>query len=257
MKFALCIEYNGSNYYGWQIQKGLSSIQKELESVLSKIAGHKILVQCGGRTDKGVHSLGQIVHFETSVIRKDYSWLIGINSNLPKDIVVHWIKIVPNYFHARTSAVNRYYRYYIYNNKIRTALNYNRVTHIYKKLDLDCMLQASKLFIGEHNFNSFRSSYCQSVSSFRNVLYINVKRDNFFIIIDIKANSFLHNMVRKIVGSLIEIGSKNKNINWIQYILNSNKKVYVPTAQSSGLYLVSIEYPSEFNLPLMQPNFIF
>lgn len=207
-----------------------------------------------------MHALGQVIHFHTSSNRSTKSWTIGVNSKLPSDITVCWIKKVPNLFHARFSATSRYYRYIIYNNKLRSAILKGLVTHIYDNLDEKKMHDASQLLLGENDFSSFRSSVCQSMSPWRNLTYINVQRYNNYIFIDLKANSFLHHMVRNIVGSLIQIGKRKKNKNWINEVLHlKNRNLAGITAKSEGLYLIAVFYPKFFKLPinLVQKNFLF
>jgi len=253
MKIALGIEYNGNKYHGWQKQNKVNSIQEELEKAIGIIANHTVNIICGGRTDKGVHSIGQVVHFCTSSKRTEYSWIIGINTYLPKDISVQWIRFVPNCFHARYSAISRFYRYIIYNYPYRSAILHGNTTNFFKgKLDEIKMKLAGYLLIGEHDFSSFRSIGCQSKTPIRTISYFNVFRKQNFIIIDVQANSFLYRMVRNIVGCLIEIGSSKKNIEWISCLLklkNRKSGETMITASASGLYLQSIKYPDRFYIP--------
>lgn len=178
---------------------------------------------------------------------------------MPNDISVRWIKYVPDFFHARFSATARYYRYIIYNNKLKSSIIKDFAYHIYQDdLDANKMNRAGQLLIGENDFSSFRSSICQSFTPWRNLIYINVIRYNNFIFIDLKANSFLHHMARNIVGSLIEVGKGKKNENWIYELLKNKKRSLAGiTANPEGLYLVAVFYPKIFNLPvnLLQKNF--
>lgn len=251
-KFAVGIEYDGSCYHGWQSQKlGISSVQSEVEQAISIVADHKVHVVCSGRTDSKVHSIGQVIHFKTFAIRKNIDWLLGINNCLPKNITIQWIKEVSNIFHARHSAVSRCYRYIIYNHMLPSAILYNRVNYIRSMLNIQDMFQASQCIIGEHDFTSFRSVQCQSHTPFRKITYINIFKMNKFIFIDIEANSFLQHMVRNIIGCLIEIGKMKKHFTWIIYVLNKkNRQFCGPTANPSGLYLFTVKYPSNFNLPI-------
>ncbi|CAL4320713.1 tRNA pseudouridine synthase A [Buchnera aphidicola (Eriosoma lanigerum)] len=249
IKFALCVEYNGNSYHGWQKQKNKISIQEELEKAISLVANHQIIVVCAGRTDSGVHSIGQIVHFETVSIRKDISWLLGVNSYLPVDIVVRWIKQVPLFFHARYSALSRVYRYIIYNYSCRSAIFMHSICHIVHNLDVKNMYLGGQYLLGEHDFSAFRAKGCQSNTSFRNIKKINIIKKNSIIIIDIEANSFLYHMVRNIVGTLIEIGLKKKSVAWMKTVLESkDRKLCGHTASAKGLYLIYVQYPSYFNL---------
>ncbi|WWO95184.1 MAG: tRNA pseudouridine(38-40) synthase TruA [Candidatus Dasytiphilus stammeri] len=248
---ALGIEYNGSRYHGWQFQQFVPSIQASLEEALSKIANHSVKTFCAGRTDAGVHSIGQVVHFETNVARHPLAWTRGVNRYLPNDITVRWVTNVPNKFHARFSALARLYRYIIYNSYVRSALLNTKVMHYYQPLNETRMHNAGQYLIGENDFSSFRAANCESQSSWRNILYLNVTRYGSYVVINIKANSFLRHMVRNIVGCLIEVGCGKYNEHWIAKILalKNRHNVKYTTVKPTGLYLVAVDYPMEFNLP--------
>jgi len=204
-KIALGIEYNGEYYHGWQRQKKHISIQEEVENCLSKVANHDVSVICAGRTDAGVHSIGQVIHFKTTSVRSEYSWTVGVNTYLSKNISIKWVKEVPDCFNARTSAMRRTYRYLIYNNICRSSILYKNSNHIYKNLNVLKMNSEAQHLLGDHDFSSFQASDCQSHSSWRKITKISVYRINNYVVIDITANSFLYHMVRNIVGSLIQI----------------------------------------------------
>ncbi|CAL4320198.1 tRNA pseudouridine synthase A [Buchnera aphidicola (Chaitophorus sp. 3695)] len=256
---AFGIEYDGSNYYGWESQIRIYSIKNILEYAISKIANHKVKIFCAGRTDSGVHAYNQVISFKTISKRKKKSWIQGVNSFLPKDISVIWVQHVLNDFHARYSAISRSYRYIIYNHTIRSSILQNRVNNIFFDLDVKKMYQSSQILIGEHDFSSFRASRCQSYSSFRKIIYINVYRiRKYFIVIDITANSFLYRMVRNIVGSLVEIGRGRKSKSWLLYVLNiKNRNISGPTVLAKGLYLLSVSYPMRFNISNQNINYFF
>ncbi|MCR3755202.1 MAG: tRNA pseudouridine(38-40) synthase [Candidatus Westeberhardia cardiocondylae] len=250
MKIALSIAYDGSKFYGWQKQKTLPSIQEKIEYALSKVANEPIKTSCAGRTDAGTHATSQIVHFITNNKLPIQAWTLGVNSHLPKNININWAKQVENDFHARFSAISRRYRYIIYNNPIRTSILNNGITHYKKKLNIKNMNFATKYLIGKKNLSSFKPSKCTSKNPKRNIYFIKIKCINQYIIVDIKANSFFHHMVRNIIGSLIEIGKEKKTKYWIhQLIKYKNRKLAGPTAPSKGLYLVEINYPKKFKLP--------
>lgn len=256
-KFALGIQYNGSNYHGWQRQKNILTVQEEIENALSKVANHNIKVICSGRTDAGVHSIGQVIDFTTTALRNDYSWTVGVNGYLPKNISVQWIREVPLNFSARYSAIHRSYRYLIYNHNCRTSIAFERSHHVYRKLNIKKMYKEAQSLLGEHDFSSFRASGCQSYSTWRNIKKINIFGLDNWVIIDITANSFLYRMVRNIVGSLIQVSFLKEN-NCIKKILEKKNRFYAgPTASAHGLYLWYIKYPESFNLPMSKSNFIF
>lgn len=249
-KIALCIEYDGSGYFGWQKQEGVITVQGCLEQALSKVSDTPINVLCAGRTDAGVHATGQIVHFETNSKRKNAAWTRGVNTYLPPDISVRWVRVVPDNFHARFSAISRHYRYIIYNNRNRPAVFRQGVTHFYRQLDAVRMHRTAQLLRGEHDFTSFRGTGCQSRTPKRNIQYIKVTRRGEYIVVDIKANAFLHRMVRNIVGSLMEIGCGYRNENWLlELLMLKNRNLASSTARAEGLYLVSVDYPAYFSFP--------
>ncbi|SBT82021.1 tRNA pseudouridine synthase A [secondary endosymbiont of Trabutina mannipara] len=250
MKLVLGIEYNGSAYYGWQRQKKVHNVQTCLERAISNVANELVTVYCAGRTDTGVHATGQVVHFETKVCRSDAAWTFGVNANLPDDIAVRWVTQVADNFHARFSATSRRYRYIIYNYRLRTALLARRITCYYHHLDAPSMARAGQFLIGEHDFTSFSTKECQSRSSWRNVHHLYVNRYGQYIIFDIKANAFLHHMVRNIVGSLLEVGCGKKHESWISELITCRDKTQAgATSKAEGLYLIEVDYPSHFNLP--------
>ncbi|MGB0894873.1 MAG: tRNA pseudouridine(38-40) synthase TruA [Parashewanella sp.] len=250
MRIALGVEYDGSQYYGWQRQKEVDSVQAQLEKVLSKVANEPIQVQCAGRTDSGVHATGQVVHFDTNANRKISAWTLGSNANLPDNIAVRWAKQVDEEFHARFSATARRYRYIIYNSNLRPGILRHGVSQYHGDIDECRMHQAAQALIGEQDFTSFRAIHCQSNTPFRNIHHVNVTKQGQFIIVDIAANAFLHHMVRNIVGSLIEIGLGNQPIDWMATLLAlKDRNQAAATAKAGGLYLVDVTYPDTFGLP--------
>jgi len=250
VRIALALEYDGSLFHGWQRQQSLASVQETLENALSKIAGETIRTVCAGRTDKGVHAALQIVHFDTSANRRKEAWSLGVNTLLPRSMRVLWTTEVNHDFDARRSATSRSYRYVIYNDQIRPSLFRNNVSWIYKKLDEQKMADAAQYWIGELDFSSFRAANCQSHSAFRQVHAIEITRHGRQVILEFRANAFLHHMVRNMVGVLIEIGAGEKPVQWANTVLeNRDRKTAGITAPASGLYLIDVQYPSIFALP--------
>ena len=253
VRFALGIEYDGSAYCGWQKQIHCSSVQQELENALSFVANQPIELICAGRTDKGVHACEQVVHFETDVNRSFRSWLMGTNTQLPRDIRVIWIEQVSNSFHARFSAIARSYRYIILNSSVPSALFHNKVSWQHQQLDENLMREASKVLLGEHDFSAFRAAGCQAKTPIRTIESLSVSRHQNFIFIDIKANAFLHHMVRNIAGSLIEIGKAEQKVSWLEEVLLSkDRRQAAMTAAAGGLYFVQAFYPAEHTLPQVE-----
>ncbi|GAL14503.1 tRNA pseudouridine synthase A [Vibrio astriarenae] len=250
MRIALGIEYDGAKYYGWQRQRDVKSVQECLEKALSKIANHPVEVQCAGRTDAGVHGTGQVVHFDTTAVRKMAAWTMGVNTNMPKDIAVRWAKEVPEEFHARFTATARRYRYVIFNSPYRGGILSHGVSHYHGELDVTKMQEAGQYLLGENDFTSFRAVHCQSNSPWRNMMHLNVTRHGQYVVIDIKANAFVHHMVRNITGSLITVGRGEQKPEWIKWLLEAkDRKLASATAKAEGLYLVDVDYPQEFELP--------
>lgn len=250
MRIALGIEYNGTHYFGWQRQREVNSVQGELERALANVANEPIETFCAGRTDAGVNATGQVVHFDTNAKRDMRGWIMGVNSHLPNDIAVRWAQQVDDSFHARFSATARRYRYIIYNRKFRPAILGTGLSHYHQDIDVDLMRQAAPQLLGEQDFTSFRAIQCQSNSPFRNVMHLDIQRFGDYIVLDIKANAFLHHMVRNITGSLLEVGMGRQSPQWIQQLLDAkDRTLAAATAKAEGLYLVGVDYPAEFNIP--------
>lgn len=250
MRVALGVEYDGAEFCGWQSQEGSRTVQDEVQKAVSFVADQSLQVTCAGRTDSGVHACGQVIHFDTDVQRSERSWILGCNSNLPRDINICWAREVPEAFHARFAAVSRSYRYVIMNRMTRSAINRHRVCWHHQHLDVLRMAKAAEYFIGEHDFTSFRALACQARHAVRNIQRLDVKREGDYIVIDIKANAFLHHMVRNIVGTLFAIGEGEQEPDWVKTLLQvRDRSVAGITAPAQGLYLVAVEYPQEFPLP--------
>ena len=250
MRIALMVEYDGSQYHGWQAQTDLHTVQKSVEQALCRVADGEVEVVCAGRTDTGVHATSQIIHFDCKIERTIRAWIHGANSFLPKDVCVKWGREMPDAFHARYSALARRYRYVIYNAPIRPALLRCNVTWQYRPLEHRLMHEAAQSLIGEQDFTSFRSVECQSKTPMRNVHSLHVARNGDYIIIDISANAFLHHMVRNIAGVLIAVGSGRKPVSWVSEVLSAkDRRLGAETAPPYGLYLVGVDYPPEFSVP--------
>ena len=250
VKIALGIEYQGTNYCGWQSQKHCESVQQFVQSALSIVANEPIAVRCAGRTDTGVHAIGQVVHFETQANRPERAWIEGVNTNLPADIRVVWQKKVDDEFNARFSAFARQYRYVIFNREVHSAVLAKRVTWVREILDVEKMNVAAQTLLGENDFTSFRALACQANNANRNLQKISVTRNRDFIFVDIQANAFLHHMVRNIVGSLLKIGKGHKKTSWLVELLDlKDRSKAAMTAPADGLYFVNAFYPEKYNLP--------
>lgn len=250
MNIVLGVEYSGTNYCGWQRQSHSPSVQQALEEVLSQIANHEVNVFCAGRTDSGVHATGQVVNFTLNNDRPMKAWELGANALLPDDICVRWAKQVTDDFHARHSAFSRRYRYVIQNTSYRGASLYKKVTVHKFPLNHEKMHIGAQALCGENNFASFQASSCQSPTPFRYVESVSVNRYHEFVIVDIKANAFLHHMVRNIVGCLIEVGMERQPTSYVGEVLAKCDRTQAPaTAKPDGLYLVKVGYPLSYGLP--------
>jgi tRNA pseudouridine38-40 synthase len=258
MRIALGLEYAGTHYHGWQSQEKLNTVQGQLEAALSRVANQQISVVCAGRTDAGVHALGQIVHFDTFAQRDNHSWINGVNSYLPSDIRVQWAIPSAADFHARYSATARRYHYFIHNHTHHSALWHNQLSWYRWPLDHERMAEAAHYLLGEHDFSAYRGIDCQAKTPFRCVHFINISRLNNLIKIDIKANAFLHHMVRNIAGVLIEIGRGKRKPIWAkEVLLSKQRRRGGVTAHAAGLYLIEVDYPQRYQLPLHPRKMIF
>jgi tRNA pseudouridine38-40 synthase len=258
MRIALVVEYDGSQYHGWQAQTGLHTVQQSVEQALSKVADSTVSVVCAGRTDTGVHATNQIIHFDSEKERTIRAWIHGANSFLPKDICVKWGKEISEDFHARYSATARRYRYVIYNGALRPALLRSNITWQYRQLDHRLMHQGAQLLLGENDFTSFRSVECQSKTPMRNIHQLQVTRTGDLVVIDITANAFLHHMVRNIAGVLIAVGSGKHPVAWVEEVLKAkDRRLGAETAPSYGLYLVQVTYPKQFAILQNNPGPLF
>lgn len=255
MRWALGIEYDGSAFSGWQIQEGAPTVQASLEAALGRVADHPVRVQCAGRTDAGVHALGQVVHFDSPAVRSPRSWVLGCNVNLPPEVSVCWAQPVAEDFHARFSAAARHYRYEILNRPARSALERQRAVWVHRPLEVGPMAEAARDLVGEHDFSSYRALGCQAKSPVRRVHYLELERRVDRISLRIGANGFLHHMVRNIAGVLIAIGQGDRPIGWAREVLElRDRTLGGVTAPPQGLYLTQVDYPGRFSLPTLAPT---
>jgi tRNA pseudouridine38-40 synthase len=225
-------------------------VQDAVQSALAPIAGESVSITAAGRTDRGVHARGQVAHFDTRALRPASAWVRGVNAFLPDSIAVLWSAEVPEDFHARYSALARTYRYELLNRPVRPALQAAHVGWFYGPLDVAAMREGARALIGEHDFSAFRAAECQAKTAVRTVHSIAIERAGERVDVVIRANAFLHHMVRNIVGSLVYVGSGRQSPSWIGELLAArDRNRAAPTFGPEGLCLERIEYDAAWRLP--------
>ncbi|MDD7795682.1 tRNA pseudouridine(38-40) synthase TruA [Clostridium sp. 'White wine YQ'] len=240
----ILIQYDGTRYKGWQRQKENSpTIQEKIESVLSKMTGEEIQVIGCGRTDSGVHAENYVANFRTNSNMSIDEMLDYLYEYLPEDIVVRSMKDTTERFHARYNVKSKTYVYRIYNDRFRNVFNRKYAYHSNEKLNLDDMKKASEVLIGTHDFQSFTSLKSNSKSTVRTINYINITENDGMIEVEVNGNGFLWNMVRIIVGTLLEVGVGKLNDKDVERILDEKKRAEAgPIAQAKGLCLKNVQY---------------
>ena len=241
--YKIVIEYDGTNFVGWQQQENGKSIQSSIQEALFKLSNEKATIFGAGRTDAGVHAYGQVASFalnkkiETDVIRD------GLNQHLrPQPIAIQKAELVDDDFHARFSAKTRWYEYKIINRRPPLTIDVNRAWCVYKSLDIEKMKTESSYFLGKHDLNAFRSAHCQSKNSTKTIDSVVIRNKDDQIIIEVKAKSFLHSQVRIMVGTLVDIAKGNINKTVLEIIDSKQRELAGQTAPAYGLYLKKIEY---------------
>jgi tRNA pseudouridine38-40 synthase len=250
MRFALGVEYDGSEFLGWQRLREGNTVQKAVETALGFVAHHTVEVICSGRTDAGVHAKCQVIHFDSESDRSPRAWVLGANTRLPRSVRVLWALPISDEFHARYSARARRYRYTIINRDVPPAMQ--RQFYSWERLALDAekMHTAAQALVGLHDFSSFRTAQCQAKHPNRCLHDITVNRSDEYLHVEVQANAFLHHMVRNIVGSLILIGRGEKPVSWLADLLALKDRTKAgPTAPAEGLVFVGPKYPDEWALP--------
>jgi len=241
--YKIIIEYDGTNFVGWQQQENGESIQSALQEALFKLSNEKVTIFGAGRTDAGVHAFGQVASFfiskkiETDVIRD------GLNQHLrPQPIAIQKAELVEDDFHARFSAKKRWYEYKIINRRPPLTIDLNRAWCVYKNLDIEKMKIESSAFLGKHDLNAFRSAHCQSKNSVKTIDSVSIKNKGEEIIFEVSAKSFLHSQVRIMIGTLVDIAKGNINQTVVDIINSKQREIAGQTAPAHGLYLKKIEY---------------
>lgn len=239
----LIIEYEGTNYNGWQSQKNGKGIEDEIKRGIKELTNEDVSLIGSGRTDAGVHAYGQVANFQTQSNIPTEKFSLAINSKLPKDIVIIESEEVDEDFHSRFSAKAKTYRYLIYNSKQASALLRKRAHHVYYEIDIDIMKKAADHFIGTHDFRGFMSTGSNVKTTIRTISNIDITQNDKLIQIDITGNGFLYNMVRIITGTLIDASIGKLEAGDIKGIIEScNRKKAGKTLPPWGLYLLKVYY---------------
>ena len=284
-RYKVTVEYDGTAYNGWQKQKDAPSVQTAIEKAIKSFCRQDVTIFCSGRTDSGVHSVGQIAHFDLNGDFDPFKVMMGINNFLREqclnkikeikhilfkehslastqsndkkhylynqtsfipiqDVVILKCEVVSEEFHARFSAKKRFYKYRILNRKRPTALKNNRVWHVYEELNLEKMQKASEFLIGVHDFSSFRDSDCQALSPIKTIDEARLYRHNENeIILEINGRSFLHHMVRNVIGTLKDVGNGKVSVEKFKEILEAKDRTKAGiTAPACGLCFMKVEY---------------
>lgn len=246
----MVLEYDGSNFCGWQSQPGGNTVQDAVEAALSEIAGEAIRVVTAGRTDAGVHAIYQVLHFDTRAERPMNAWVRGANALLPSGIALLWASPTADDFHARYCALERCYLYLLLNHPVRPGLHQHRVGWYHHPLRLESMQMGAQMLVGEHDFSAFRAAACQAKSPVRTLTKLEVTRVGNMVAFELRANAFLHHMVRNIVGCLVYVGKGKFRPDWIGKLLENGKRSEAaPTFSASGLYLAGVAYDARWKLP--------
>src|SRR5258706_10455224 len=250
MRIALGLEYDGSAFAGWQTQSARDAVQDAVEDALREFSGVPMATVCAGRTDAGVHARGQVIHLDTTLQRPSQAWVRGVNRYLPRTIAVRWSCDVPQDFHARFSAVERCYDYWLLNDPVRSPLLDRRVGWVFRPLALVPMQEAAQILTGRHDFSSFRAADCQAATPVRELRELSIERFGRLIRVRAVAHAFLHHMVRNLVGTLVYIGVGRRPANWAAEILAArDRRAAAPTFTAAGLYLARVQYDPRFALP--------
>ncbi|HUR87783.1 MAG TPA: tRNA pseudouridine(38-40) synthase TruA [Ramlibacter sp.] len=250
MRLALGISYLGTSYEGWQSQPSRRTVQDKLEEALGQFTARKVSTVSAGRTDAGVHALMQVVHIDTELHRRDYSWLRGTNRFLPPDIAVQWVKAVPDKFHSRACAAARRYAYVVLESPVRPSVDAGRVGWVFRPLDADAMREAAAHLVGTHDFTSFRASECQALSPVKTLARVDITRRGAYWRFDFEADAFLHHMIRNIMGSLLAIGQGLQQPAWMHEVVEArDRDAASPTFSPDGLYFLGPVYDAKWQLP--------
>ena len=243
-RYQIKVEYDGTNFVGWQYQKNGLSIQEILQRAIFQFSREKVTVTGAGRTDSGVHAIGQVAHFDLKKKIKKRNFLLGVNKYIGNNpVTVLNIKKTNNKFHSRFDAKKRTYQYVIINRQSPLALQKNKAWHIRKKLDFNAMKKGAKLLLGTHDFSTFRASSCGAKSPIKTLNKVSIKKNKERITIKFTSRSFLQQQVRSMVGCIKFLGESKWKIDDFKKVFKSKKRSNcAPPAPPCGLYLEKVDY---------------
>lgn len=247
---AFGVAYEGTDYVGWQGQASGRGVQNLVEKALAKVAGHVVQTACCGRTDAGVHATQQIIHCDHRSPRAEGAWLLGANNALPPSVRILWARAMADDFHARFGALSRCYQYVLLNQAGPAALEHRYTAWDFHALTLSPMQDAAQLLLGHHDFSAFRSAECQSHQSERTLLRLDVEQTGNQFVFTVEASGFLHNMVRILVGTLLQVGQGAQAPAWVLDVLQSRDRTRAGmTVPASGLFFCGARYEERWGLP--------
>lgn len=253
-RIALGLHYDGAAFSGWQSQPHRNTVQDRLEDAIERFAGRRVQTTVAGRTDTGVHALGQVIHIDTDLSREPFSWVRGVNAFLPPSIALQWARPVDEGFHARFLAFERMYYYALYTGPHRVPLVHGRAGYLMlppgQGLDVDAMRAAAACLLGEHDFSAFRAAECQAKSPVKTMYDITLKADGDWLFVRFRASAFLHHMVRNLMGCLVAVGRGRYPPGWMAEVLAGRSRAKAaPTFMPDGLYLAGVKYPEQYGIP--------
>jgi len=246
----LTLGYDGTDFNGWQVQPGYRTVQELLETAIATVTGRKVYANASGRTDSGVHAVGQVVNFHSDTRLAPAALVRALNANLPHDVACRHCEEVSPTFNANKDAVRKLYRYVIIDSSLRSPFLFKYATSSRQQLDAAAMARAARVLVGRHDFHSFETEWPNRQTSIRTILHLSVNRVGEYIWIDVEADGFLYNMVRTIAGTLMNVGRGFWPEEKVQEILTAeDRTVAGPTAPPQGLFLMRVTYPnSEFGI---------
>lgn len=242
----LTLSYDGTDFHGWQRQPGLRTVQEVLEAAIESLTQARPTVTASGRTDAGVHALGQVVHFLTPSRHPTEIFVRALNALLPRDVRVLDAREMPQAFHATLDARTKRYQYLIDNGPIANPFQLRYSWHVPRPLEVEAMNRAAAVLLGRHDFRSFETEWPNRTSSVRTIVDVLVVRAEDLVRLEVEADGFLYNMVRAITGTLVLVGTGKRPESWVGDVLRAENRVEAgPTAPPQGLYLEQVRYRSE------------